>query len=217
MEELRRGMEERWQKLRAFCQEQPKQAAEAGALVLLLCFAAALFLWKDADDERLALKQPPATSAPAESKQNGPSRLEVKGAEEAEAGGELRNPFSMLHETRAEMAAAPKPVKEAKPQAAEKNETANAKPAKPPAAPVAKDSAPAVDGAGTAEPQAPALVLKGVASGNGQTLAVIRAGGRSHLVSEGEAVGGYTVASIGDDSVTLDGDGGTLVLQLRGQ
>lgn len=217
MEELRRGMEERWQKLRAFCQEQPKQAAEAGALVLLLCFAAALFLWKAADDERLALKQPPATSAPAESKQNGPSRLEVKGAEEAEAGGELRNPFSMLHETRAEMAAAPKPVKEAKSQAAEKNETANAKPAKPPAAPVAKDSAPAVDGAGTAEPQAPALVLKGVASGNGQTLAVIRAGGRSHLVSEGEAVGGYTVASIGDDSVTLDGDGGTLVLQLRGQ
>ena len=217
MEELRRGMEERWQKLRAFCQEQPKQAAEAGALVLLLCFAAALFLWKDADDERLALKQPPATSAPAESKQNGPSRLEVKGAEEAEAGGELRNPFSMLHETRAEMAAAPKPVKEAKSQAAEKNETANAKPAKPPAAPVAKDSAPAVDGAGTAEPQAPALVLKGVASGNGQTLAVIRAGGRSHLVSEGEAVGGYTVAVIGDDSVTLDGDGGTLVLQLRGQ
>lgn len=217
MEELRRGMEERWQKLRAFCQEQPKQAAEAGALVLLLCFAAALFLWKDADDERLALKQPPATSAPAESKQNGPSRLEVKGAEEAEAGGELRNPFSMLHETRAEMVAAPKPVKEAKSQAAEKNETANAKPAKPPAAPVAKDSAPAVDGAGTAEPQAPALVLKGVASGNGQTLAVIRAGGRSHLVSEGEAVGGYTVASIGDDSVTLDGDGGTLVLQLRGQ
>ena len=217
MEELRRGMEERWQKLRAFCQEQPKQAAEAGALVLLLCFAAALFLWKDADDERLALKQPPATSAPAESKQNGPSRFEVKGAEEAEAGGELRNPFSMLHETRAEMVAAPKPVKEAKPQAAEKNETANAKPAKPPAAPVAKDSAPAVDGAGTAEPQAPALVLKGVASGNGQTLAVIRAGGRSHLVSEGEAVGGYTVASIGDDSVTLDGDGGTLVLQLRGQ
>ena len=146
-----------------------------------------------------------------------PSRLEVKGAEEAEAGGELRNPFSMLHETRAEMAAAPKPAKEAKPQAAEKNENANAKPAKPPAAPVAKDSAPAVDGAGTAEPQAPALVLKGVASGNGQTLAVIRAGGRSHLVSEGEAVGGYTVASIGDDSVTLDGDGGTLVLQLRGQ
>ena len=217
MEELRRGMEERWQKLRAFCQEQPKQAAEAGALVLLLCFAAALFLWKDADDERLALKQPPATSAPAESKQNGPSRLEVTGAEEAEAGGELRNPFSMRHETRAEMVAAPKPVKEAKPQAAEKNETANAKPAKPPAAPVAKDSAPAVDGAGTAEPQAPALVLKGVASGNGQTLAVIRAGGRSHLVSEGEAVGGYTVASIGDDSVTLDGDGGTLVLQLRGQ
>ena len=217
MEELRRGMEERWQKLRAFCQEQPKQAAEAGALVLLLCFAAALFLWKDADDERLALKQPPATSAPAESKQNGPSRLEVKGAEEAEAGGELRNPFSMLHETRAEMAAAPKPVKEAKSQAAEKNETANAKPAKPPAAPVAKDSAPAVDGAGTAEPQAPALVLQGVASGTGPTLAVIRAGGRSHLVSEGEAVGGYTVASIGDDSVTLDGDGGTLVLQLRGQ
>ena len=217
MEELRRMVKERWQKLRAFCQEQPKQAAEAGALVLLLCFAAALFLWKDADDERLALKQPPATSAPAESKQNGPSRLEVKGAEEAEAGGELRNPFSMLHETRAEMAAAPKPVKEAKSQAAEKNETANAKPAKPPAAPVAKDSAPAVDGAGTAEPQAPALVLKGVASGNGQTLAVIRAGGRSHLVSEGEAVGGYTVASIGDDSVTLDGDGGTLVLQLRGQ
>ena len=217
MEELRRGMEERWQKLRAFCQEQPKQAAEAGALVLLLCFAAALFLWKDADDERLALKQPPATSAPAESKQNGPSRLEVKGAEEAEAGGELRNPFSMLHETRAEMVAAPKPVKEAKSQAAEKNETANAKPAKPPAAPVAKYSAPAVDGAGRVEPQAPALVLKGVASGNGQTLAVIRAGGRSHLVSEGEAVGGYTVASIGDDSVTLDGDGGTLVLQLRGQ
>ena len=216
MEELRRVLEELGQRLRAFCREQPKQAAEVGALALLLCFAAALFLWENVDDERLALKQPPS-SAPADAKQNSPSRLEVKGAEEAEAGGELRNPFSMLHETRAEMAAAPKPVKEAKSQAAEKNETANAKPAKPPAAPVAKDSAPAVDGAGTAEPQAPALVLKGVASGNGQTLAVIRAGGRSHLVSEGEAVGGYTVASIGDDSVTLDGDGGTLVLQLRGQ
>ena len=214
MEELRRVLEELGQRLRAFCREQPKQAAEVGALALLLCFAAALFLWENVDDERLALKQPPS-SAPADAKQNSPSRLEVKGAEEAEAGGELRNPFSMLHETRAEMAAAPKPAKEAKPQAAEKNENANAKPAKPPAAPVAKDSAPAVDGAGTAEPQAPALVLKGVASGNGQTLAVIRAGGRSHLVSEGEAVGGYTVAAIGDDSVTLDGDGGTLVLQLR--
>ena len=216
MEELRRVLEELGQRLRAFCREQPKQAAEVGALALLLCFAAALFLWENVDDERLALKQPPS-SAPADAKQNSPSRLEVKGVDEAEATGELRNPFSMLHETRAEMVAAPKPVKEAKPQAAEKNETANAKPAKPPAAPVAKDSAPAVDGAGTAEPQAPALVLKGVASGNGQTLAVIRAGGRSHLVSEGEAVGGYTVAAIGDDSVTLDGDGGTLVLQLRGQ
>ena len=30
-------------------------------------------------------------------------------------------------------------------------------------------------------------------------------------------LGGYTVAAIGDDSVTLDGDGGPLVLQLRGQ
>ena len=59
-----------------------------------------------------------ATSAPAESKQNGPSRLEVKGAEEAEAGGELRNPFSMLHETREQMAAAPAPLKEKQPQAA---------------------------------------------------------------------------------------------------
>ena len=124
MEELRRVLEELGQRLRAFCREQPKQAAEVGALALLLCFAAALFLWENVDDERLALKQPPS-SAPADAKQNSPSRLEVKGVDEAEATGELRNPFSMLHETRAEMVAAPKPVKEAKPQAAEKNETAN--------------------------------------------------------------------------------------------
>ena len=214
MEELRRVMEERWQRLRTFCQEQPKQAAEAGALVLLLCFAAALFLWKDADDERLALKQPPPTSVPADATQNSPSRLEVKGADEAEAAGELRNPFSMLHETREQMAAASAPSKEKQPQAAEKPDAAKAVDDKKPAAPKAPSRASVVEDASAAEPPAPALVLKGVASGNGQTLAVIRAGGKSHLVAEGETVGGYTVAAIGDDSVTLAGDGGTLVLQL---
>ena len=214
MEELRRVLEELGQRLRAFCREQPKQAAEVGALALLLCFAAALFLWENVDDERLALKQPPS-SAPADAKQNSPSRLEVKGVDEAEATGELRNPFSMLHETREQMAAAPAPLKEKQPQAAGTPDAAKAADSPKNALPKAPSRASVVEDASAAEPPAPALVLKGVASGNGQTLAVIRADGKSHLVSEGETVGGYTVAAIGDDSVTLAGDGGTLVLQLR--
>ena len=214
MEELRRVVGERWQMLLAFCRERPRQAAEAGALAVLLCFSAALLLWDASSEEQLTLKQPPVETPSTAQKPNGPSRIEVKGSEEAEAGGELRNPFSMLHETRAEMAAASQSAKEATPQASEKDETANAKAAKQPALPAAKNSAPAVEDMGTAEPQAPALVLKGVASGNGETVAVIRAEGKSKIVTEGENVGGYTVAAIDGDSVTLMGDGGTLVLQL---
>ena len=163
---------------------------------------------------RLTRKQPPVETPGTAQKPNGPSRIEVKGSEEAEAGGELRNPFSMLHETRAEMAAASQSAKEATPQASEKDETANAKAAKQSALPAAKTSASAVEDMGAAEPQAPALVLKGVASGNGETVAVIRAEGKSKIVTEGENVGGYTVAAIDGDSVTLMGDGGTMVLQL---
>ncbi|MDY6269157.1 MAG: hypothetical protein SPL39_09385 [Selenomonadaceae bacterium] len=214
MEELRRVVGERWQMLLAFCRERPRQAAEAGALSVLLCFAAALLLWDASSEEQLTLKQPPVETPSTAQKPNGPSRIEVKGSEEAEAGGELRNPFSMLHETRAEMAAASQSAKEATPQASEKDETANAKAAKQSALPAAKTSASAVEDMGAAEPQAPALVLKGVASGNGETVAVIRAEGKSKIVTEGENVGGYTVAAIDGDSVTLMGDGGTLVLQL---
>ena len=138
----------------------------------------------------------------------------MKGVDEAEATGELRNPFSMLHETREQMAAAPAPLKEKQPQAAGTPDAAKAADSPKNALPKAPSRASVVEDASAAEPPAPALVLKGVASGNGQTLAVIRVGGKSHLVAEGETVGGYTVAAIGDDSVTLAGDGGTLVLQL---
>ena len=212
MEDWQEEFRERVRRLQGYCRSHPKEAAETVLLFVLLAISASWYFSGDEAEEQIAVKEPP----PAQTQKKAPgAHLAVKGAELAAEDAPITNPFSFEHEERGTMVSRP-----AKKQDGQEKQAGAAEVEKKPmmpgdssvhagpstAAPAADTSAPA--------PAEPALVLKGVAQSATQTLAVIRADGKSHFVSVGDTVGGFTVTAIDGDSVTLAGEAEMRVLRL---
>ncbi|WP_346353509.1 hypothetical protein [Azotosporobacter soli] len=60
-------------------------------------------------------------------------------------------------------------------------------------------------------------LLLGVASGNGRSLAIVRLRGESKVLASGERIGEYQLLEATENSALLQGPGGTLRLQRKGE
>lgn len=214
MEDWREEWRERIARLSECCHAHPKETAETALLVMLLFIAGVWYV--SSEDETIAVQPKEAVSTPQKEQHAPGARVAVKGAELAAEQGELTNPFSFEHETRAQMAA--QPPKKMKEKATAKDGGTNSnKPVIP--APTAPSNAPTNPaGAGTTgseqTPAAPPLVLKGVAISETDAVAVVIEYGVRRFVSIGDTVDGQAVTAIDRDSVTLAGDNGETVLRL---
>lgn len=215
MEDWREEWRERIARLSECCHAHPKETAETVLLVVLLAVAGA---WYVSDDEETIAVQPKEAVSTPQKEQHAPgARVAVKGAELAAEQGELTNPFSFEHETRAQMAAQPPKKRKDAPAkddlAKQSRQTAAASPMAPsvPTHPTGTDAS----GSTSADaPAAPPLVLKGVAISDTDAVAVVIEYGQRRFVGVGDTVDGQVVTAIDRDSVTLAGDGGTTVLRL---
>ena len=164
------------------------------ALLLLIVLAGSLF----ASEPENELRQVPAEVP--EPKEEWPVHQAVEGSERAASSKELANPFTMLHETRAEREKAAKEASAVK----------AAKPMTAPAAPV-----PPVAAAPEAATKAPAMpVLKGLMSGAGSQLALLDWGGKSLMLGVGEEAEGIKVEAIEDKRVLISTQQGEKWLDL---
>ena len=147
------------------------------ALLLLVALAGCLFASEPEEDEGgLILKEPPAKT-----EERRPAHQAIAGSEQAAASKGLKDPFTLMHETREE-----------KSQAAEKKTAAQAaKPEQSPALPMLPKPAPAAKPPVVQEPK-----LTGIISGAAGQLALIDYGGKSLTLSAGEGAGGITVTAI---------------------
>ena len=146
------------------------------ALLLIIVLAGSLL----ASEPENELRQIPAEVP--ETKEGRPAHQAVEGSERAASSKELTNPFTMLHETRAERENA------ARAAAAEKRASSQTVPAAP-IQPSVK--VPEVKAAIPAEP-----VLRGLMSGAGGQLALIDWGGKSLMLGVGEEAEGIKVEAI---------------------
>ena len=204
---------ERWARLREYGHAHPKETVETVLLIVLLFVAGAWYV--SADDETLAVQPKEAVNAPQKEQAPLGTRVTVKGAELAGESGELTNPFSFEHETRAQMAAYPPQKKKemsVKDDVAKRGQETTVATPMSSNVPMQTPSTGASAGAGQQEPAAPPLVLKGVAISDADAVAVVIEYGARRFVGVGDTVDGMTVTSIDRDSVTLDG--GAMVLRL---
>lgn len=204
---------ERWAQVVAYCHVHPKEAAETALLVVLLFVAGAWYF--SGEEETMAVQPKEETSAPKKETKPAGTRVSVKGAELAAEDGELTNPFSFEHETRAQMAAT-SPKKQKEKETADEKQTKTATASVPSAPATDPNPAPTVGESSTIsqEPAAPPLVLKGVAISETDAMAVVIEYGTRKFIHIGEEVAGMSVTAIDRDSVTLVGDSGTMVLRI---
>ncbi len=142
-----------------------------------------------------AEKPPLVLQAKQESAEKQAGTTEVIGLQQAIAGGELRNPFSFVHEREGEIVQGAMPaLKIELPSAA------------PPAAVAAEKQ--------SNVPAAPAISLCGIVEGNGQRLALLRVGSNTVTAAVGEWADGWQVTGIGTATVTVERSGQVLSLNM---
>ncbi|MCI6285042.1 hypothetical protein [Selenomonas sp.] len=215
MEDWREEWRERIARLSECCHAHPKETAETALLVVLLFVAGVWYV--SSEDETIAVQPKEAVSTPQKEQHAPEARVAVKGAELAAEQGELTNPFSFEHETRAQMAAQPPKKRKdasAKDDVAKQGQQTPVVPPMTPSVPTHPTGTDATSSASTDAPAAPPLVLKGVAISETDAVAVVIEYGQRRFVGVGDTLGGMVVTAIDRDSVTLAGDEGTTVLRL---
>ena len=148
-----------------------------------------------------------ATEGPVVAKEVNGKELGVKpvaGLEQAEAQRDVRNPFSILHETEKD------PVPQAQAERQEKVSVA--------ASTAGKHPVPEHAGASGVSVTVPAMsshpVLCGLAQGNHGKLVMIRMGSQTVTAGVGEWAGSWQIREITDTAVVLDDGAETESLQL---
>ena len=170
-------------------EHKTKRKLFAGAGIFLLLALAGTWYADEAEKSPLVLQEKQETVE----KQGGAT--EVIGLQQSLAGGELRNPFSFVHEREGELAQGDLTVK--------KTDMSN--PAPSVAATVDKQST---------APVAPAISLCGIVEGNGQRLALLRVGSNTVTAAAGEWADGWQVTGIGTATVTVERSGQLLCLNM---
>ena len=149
-------------------------------------------------------EKPPLVLQADEGKENvvQEDSLAIRGLQEANEQKELRNPFSLLHETEQESTHL---VVKGKEQA----ENGRVKMDRTPAV------SPAVgNGSQMTADNEQAIALCGVVEGGGQRLALLKVGNNTVTVSSGEMVADWQVTEIGTAAVTVERSGQVLTLPL---
>lgn len=160
-----------------------------GGIFVLLAVIAGAWYADEADKPPLVLQ------AKQETAEEQTGTTEVIGLQQAIAGGELRNPFSFVHEREGETV-----------QGA-------LTPPKSDRSTVAPPVAVAPDKTSTASP-VPAISLCGIVEGNGQRLALLRVGSNTVTAAVGEWADGWQVTGIGTAAVTVERSGQVLSLNM---
>lgn len=166
---------------------------KSGVAALILMAVMACYLSASAPEEEMQLVQP----REPEMQEERPVYQSVEGSERA-ASASLRDPFTMLHESKEERAKAA-----SKPKAAE-SERKPASPAlpQPAAVPAMKTPAPV-------EPQ-----LKGIISGEAGQLALVDCGDKSLAIALGEEAEGIKLEAIENKRVLVSTPNGEKWLEL---
>lgn len=194
-------MDDGWWKMEGLDEAVRKRClAAAGAMVVgLVCF----FLLPEEEASVTALKQEEPAVQPVAGQKKGADR--ILGMELAAKKEDLKDPFTLMHEDR-------ESSREISGQG--KMEAGKVVPKEQPPLPAG--------GAGdrTAAPadkeKKSAIVLQGVASGEGGRLALLSDGKESRSVTVGEVYQGKTVTEIGDTYICLSGQLGEERIDLPG-
>ena len=166
-----------------------------GAIFLLLAVIAGAWHADEAEKPPLVLQKGNEEEA------RNDTTTEIAGLQQADAHKELRNPFSMLHET--EQASHRKvPSVGQMPQTENSKQQANV-----PLAAAQNDSQP--QSAGTQS-----VVLCGIVEGSGQRLALLRIGTNTVTAGVGEMAADWLVTAIDTAAVTVERSGQVLNLPL---
>lgn len=128
--------------------------------------------------------------------------LAIRGLQEASEQKELRNPFSLLHETEAESEHMVLPVKSPKEDGRVKSDKL------PVVSPATRGGSPMPEG------KEAAITLSGIVEGGGQRLALLRVGTDTVTAGLGEMVADWQVTGIGTAAVTVERSGQVLTLPL---
>lgn len=173
--------------------ERRKKLLLGGGLALLL--GVGISCWR-MDSELQATERPTVTRVDSGEKVG---VNPIAGLEQATAQRDLRNPFSIVHETETDQPPVPAPLAD----------PAGQSPV-PPTAPAPAPAVPGASAAGTGHGQslAPALpvqpVLCGLAQGGNGKLAMIRIGSQTITAGVGEWAGSWQIREITDSAVVLD-------------
>ena len=165
-------------------------------LVLLLAVLAGAWYADEAEKPSLVLQAGETEKVVQE------DSLAIRGLQEANEHKELRNPFSLLHETEQESEHMALPVQEP-------TDSGNVKMDKPlPVSPAA--------GNGSQKPAGnePAISLCGIVEGGGQRLALLKVGNNTVTAGLGEMVSDWQVTGISTAAVTVERSGQVQVLPL---
>ena len=164
-------------------------------LVLLLAVLAGAWYADEAEKPPLVLQAGEAEKVVQE------DSLAIRGLQEANEHKELRNPFSLLHETEQESEHMILPARQAV-------ENGKVKPDRPPVSPVV------VDGSQKPAGNEPAISLCGIVEGGGQRLALLKVGNNTVTAGPGEMVSDWQVTGISAAAVTVERSGQVQVLPL---
>jgi len=180
----------------AFRLEQWHRPLVGCGLVLLLAVLAGAWYADEADKPPLVLQAEDREKVVQE------DSLMIRGLSEANEQKELRNPFSLLHETEQESEHMALPVQES-------TDNGKVKMDKPlPVSPAA--------GNGSQMPAGneQAISLCGIVEGGGQRLALLKVGNNTVTAGLGEMVSAWQVTGIGTAAVTVERSGQVQVLPL---